>query len=114
MKKYIVILFILVVFQQCNSFSCEDMANMYKKEAFEMKIEKMSNCGTRHIKITGNDKQGIHQSWEDFSNWLLSINKIEVGDSIVKPKGKAYLLLKKAGDSTYTKYNYECEYKKYE
>ncbi len=114
MRKYIIVLFLLVIFQQCESFSCEDMVNKYRKVSFEMKIENISDSGTRHFKIEGKDKLGIHQSWKDFSSWLLEINKIEVGDSIIKPKEKAYILLKKMSDTTYTKYYYECEGKKYE
>jgi hypothetical protein len=113
MRAYYLIFLNLIIFQSCDFSSCKESVEMYRKEEFEMKIEKISNNGTPYVKIDGKNREGIHSTWKDFGNWLLSIRELEVGDSIAKPKGKAFIVLKKPNEVSPLIFYYECGGEKY-
>ena len=93
-------LFVLTAFLTTIGYSscvtCSDEAKEYSKVEFDMKIEKIPNYRkSRNIILEGKDKNGNNIRCQDFNIWLNNnIDKLSVGDSIKKEKGKLILIIK--------------------
>lgn len=113
MQKRIVKLTLLILwlsFQQCKFMSCDERTDMYRKEAFRIKLEKVYDDYGPHYTLEGKNELNQNTKWKDFSTWIIDDIKkhIAIGDSVIKPMGKTYILIKKPNDTIEYKYFVEC------